>query len=145
MLDKEALVVLTTLSQLIVEKLEEPISHGCGWVNSHIVIAVARSYSRKIRKDLIPSTMWYQDPYWDSVLGLGMTQQMMCQNNFAHTLVPILSPPTSPRPPSLSTYFLRAVIVYGTETVYGELNSYDTNRVDDQKKDISIKIRCFGI
>ena len=42
MFRKEDLVVLTNLSQLIAEKLEEPISHVRDWVNSRIAIMVAR-------------------------------------------------------------------------------------------------------
>ena len=38
------------------EKLEEPISHVHGWVNSRIAIAVARLYSPMIRGDRLPIT-----------------------------------------------------------------------------------------
>ena len=48
MLEKEALILLTNLSQLMVAKLKEPISHVHGWFNGQIAIAVARSYSRMI-------------------------------------------------------------------------------------------------
>ena len=41
---KEALVVLTNLSQIMAEKLEEPISHVRGWVNSRSSITFVRSY-----------------------------------------------------------------------------------------------------
>ena len=41
-LGNEALVILANLSRLMVEKIEEIISHVCGWVNSRIAIAVAR-------------------------------------------------------------------------------------------------------
>ena len=44
MLRKEALVLLSTLSQLMAEEHEEPISHVCGWVNGWIAIAVQRFY-----------------------------------------------------------------------------------------------------
>ena len=57
MLGKEALVVLTNLSRLMVEKLEEPISHVRGWVNGRIAVAVARSYSRMIHGDRLPSPL----------------------------------------------------------------------------------------
>ena len=43
MLRKEALVVFTSLSQLMVENPEELISHLHGWVYCWIAIAVARS------------------------------------------------------------------------------------------------------
>ena len=43
MLGKEDLVVLTNLSQLMAEKLQETISHVRGWVNAWIAIVVARS------------------------------------------------------------------------------------------------------
>ena len=42
MIGKEALVVLQNLSRLMAEKMEEPISYVRGWINSQIVITVAR-------------------------------------------------------------------------------------------------------
>ena len=42
MLRKEALFVLTSLSRLIVTKLEKPLSQVRGWVNGRISIAVVR-------------------------------------------------------------------------------------------------------
>ena len=44
MIGKEALVLLTTLSQVMAEKPKEPISHVCGWFNGHIAIVVMSSY-----------------------------------------------------------------------------------------------------
>ena len=43
---KEAQVLLTTLSQLMVTKMDEPIYHAKGWVNDRIAIPVARLYYR---------------------------------------------------------------------------------------------------
>ena len=45
MMGREALVVLMTLSRLMAAKMEIPISHVWGWVNSQIEIAVIRLYS----------------------------------------------------------------------------------------------------
>ena len=42
---KEALVVLAALSQLMAAKLDEPVLHFTGWVNSWIAILVAMLYS----------------------------------------------------------------------------------------------------
>ena len=42
-LGKEAQVVLATLSRLVAAKMEEPISHVKGWVNSQISTSVSRS------------------------------------------------------------------------------------------------------
>ena len=42
---KEAIVVLMNLSRLMAVKLEEPLSHVCGWVNSRITIEVTSLYS----------------------------------------------------------------------------------------------------
>ena len=44
-LGEEALVVLTNLSPLMVEKTNEPISHMHGYNNGWVSISVARSYS----------------------------------------------------------------------------------------------------
>ena len=42
MLRKAALAVLTNLSQLMAEKLEEPILHVCDWISGWIVITAVR-------------------------------------------------------------------------------------------------------
>ena len=57
MLMKEDIVVLMTLSQLMSEKIEEPISHVHGWVKGQIAIVVTRFYSRMIRGDRITSPL----------------------------------------------------------------------------------------
>ena len=41
MMDKEALVVLATLSQLMAAKLDKPISYVTGWFNVRGAILVA--------------------------------------------------------------------------------------------------------
>ena len=51
-------------------KSEESISHMCGWVIGNIVIAVERLYSCMISGALLPSTLWYREPDWDSCLVL---------------------------------------------------------------------------
>ena len=53
MLIKEALVTLVNLSGLAAEKMDEPISHVCGWISS-IAILVTRLYSRMIQGYLLP-------------------------------------------------------------------------------------------
>ena len=45
----EEMVVLLQLSQVMAEKRDELLSHVWGWVNSQILIAVTRLYSRMIR------------------------------------------------------------------------------------------------
>ena len=67
MMIKEALVVLTTLSQLMAVKIT-------GWVNRRIAIAVARSYSRVLRGARAPSPLWTREPEWASGSGLGLAQ-----------------------------------------------------------------------
>ena len=42
MIRKDALVVLMTLNQLMVRKLEEPISYVRGWINGRIATAGAK-------------------------------------------------------------------------------------------------------
>ena len=65
MLGREALVVLFQLSQFMEEKREEPLFQVRGWVKGHITIAVARSYSRMIRGDRLPSPLQEREPDWD--------------------------------------------------------------------------------
>ena len=74
MLGKEVLYVTKNLSRLMAEKIEETISHVHGWVNVWIVFAVARSYSHMIHIDFLHSTLWDQEPNWDPISGLGLTQ-----------------------------------------------------------------------
>ena len=42
MLGREALVILANLSQLMAEKMDEPILHVQGWISGQIKIIVAR-------------------------------------------------------------------------------------------------------
>ena len=65
MLGRETLVVLTTLSQLIAAKMDDPILHMQGWVNGGITIEVARVYSQIIHGDRLPSPLQDRDPDWD--------------------------------------------------------------------------------
>ena len=53
-LGKEAQVALATLSRLMAAKMEEPIVHVNGWVNSHITIVVAGLYSQMICRYQVP-------------------------------------------------------------------------------------------
>ena len=54
---KEAQVALSTLSQIMAEKMEEPILNVQGWVNGQIATTVARLYSRLLRGDQVPSNL----------------------------------------------------------------------------------------
>ena len=72
LLGREALVVISQLSQTMAEKREEPLSQVQGWLNGHIDIAVARSYSRMIRGAWLPSPLQKQEPGWDTELGIGL-------------------------------------------------------------------------
>ena len=63
---KEAVVILATLSQVMAEKMDEPILH----VNSQIKIMFARSYSRVFLGSLSPSPFLTQEPDWVSGEGL---------------------------------------------------------------------------
>ena len=62
MLGKEALVVLMNLSQLMTEKMDEPILHVQIWINGQVAIAVSRLYSCMIRGARLLSDIRYQDP-----------------------------------------------------------------------------------
>ena len=74
MLVKEPLLVLINLSQLMAGKLEEPISHVCGWVNVRIAITVARSYYRMIHITCLTIPLLDQELHWDLELGLSLAQ-----------------------------------------------------------------------
>ena len=71
---KEALVVLTHLSQLMVKKLKEPLSHVHGWVNVQIIIVLTRLYSRTICVVSLISTLRYWELDWYLGLGLDLVQ-----------------------------------------------------------------------
>ena len=73
-LEKEAPLVLANLSQLMAEKMEEPISHVQGRGNGCIAIAVAISYSHIIHGACIPSPFMDRERVWESVLGLRLAQ-----------------------------------------------------------------------
>ena len=74
MLRKEALSILTKLSQLIAIKIEEPLSQVRGWVNGQTAIVVTRLYSRMIRRARLPISLWDQEPDQDPGSGLGLAQ-----------------------------------------------------------------------
>ena len=66
MMGKEALVVLATLSQIMVEKMDKPILHIKGWNNKRIAIAVTWFYSQVIREAQAPSPFQTQELDWPS-------------------------------------------------------------------------------
>ena len=74
MLGREYLVVLSNFSQLVAAKIDKLILYGWGWINDWIVIMVARSSSRMICGDRLPSPLWDQDPDWYPESGLGLSQ-----------------------------------------------------------------------
>ena len=74
MMDKEALVVLANLSQLMAAKTDEPILPITVWVNGWISIAVARLYSRVICGARSPSHLRTRELEWGSGFGLGLVQ-----------------------------------------------------------------------
>ena len=63
MLRKEVLVVITNLSQLMVEKMEESISHVYVWVNDRITTAVMRLLLFIVCGYCLPSLLHYSEPY----------------------------------------------------------------------------------
>ena len=74
MLGREALVILTNLSRLMVAKTDEPILHMQGWINGQILIAVSRSYSHIICRYQPPSPLRDRYPDWESASGQGLAQ-----------------------------------------------------------------------
>lgn len=68
------MVALANLSQLMAERMKEPISHVRGWVNGRIEIAIARSYSHMIYGSSLSSTLGDKEPDRESVLGMLLSQ-----------------------------------------------------------------------
>ena len=73
-LGREALVVLMNLSELMVVKIDEPISHVHSCINFRIIIAVIKSYSQIIFEDELPIPLRYRVPYWDLASGIRSAQ-----------------------------------------------------------------------
>ena len=63
MFGKEYQVLLTTLSQLMAAKTDEPILHVKGLFNGRIEIVAARSYPQGLHRARVPSNLInrYQD------------------------------------------------------------------------------------
>ena len=72
MIGREDLVIVANLSGLMAEKNYEPILHVRGWINGLIAIVVARSYSRMIRGDQLPSPLRDQESDWDLSSDFGL-------------------------------------------------------------------------
>ena len=70
MLSREALVVLANLSQLIADKMDEPILHVQVWINGRFTFMVVRLYSCMIRVARLVSPLRDQDPDWHPASGL---------------------------------------------------------------------------
>ena len=65
MLGRGALVVLASLSPLMVEKLEKPISNVHSWFNGQITIKVVRFYHRIICGYCLSSHLRDQEQEWE--------------------------------------------------------------------------------
>ena len=74
MLWKESQVLLKKLSQLIFDKLKEPVFHVRGWIKGEIVIEFAQLYSRMLCGDCLIIPLWEREPDWESGCGLGLAQ-----------------------------------------------------------------------
>ena len=85
MTGKEDQVLLSTLSQLMAEKMDEPIFHVKGWVNGRIEIAVVRSDSWVIcrARSSSPLRNWYPD--WDLGPGLVLAHKISHANIISRT------------------------------------------------------------
>ena len=73
MLGRKSLVILSNLSGLMAEKMDEPTLHMQGLIISYIAIAVAKSYSRVICEVLITSPLQDRDQEWHMEWGLGLS------------------------------------------------------------------------
>ena len=74
MIGNELQVILANLSRIVAAKMDEPILHVKFWVNCQISIAVARLYSRVLRRYQVPSPVRTRYPDWELSLGLGLVQ-----------------------------------------------------------------------
>ena len=63
-------VVLSQLSRVMAEKMEESLSQIRRWVNGRITIAVARSYSQMIRRTRLPSHLRQRKQGLDTESGI---------------------------------------------------------------------------
>ena len=62
LLGKEAQVVLSTLSQLVAAKTEEPILHVKGWVNGRVTNVLAGSYYKMLGGSRVPINLLTREP-----------------------------------------------------------------------------------
>ena len=67
-------MALATLSQVMAEKMDDPILHVTGRVNGWISIAVAISYYRVLCGDQSPIPLWTREIEWALGPRLGLTQ-----------------------------------------------------------------------
>ena len=72
MLGRESLVMIYQLSRVMEEKREESLWQVRGWINGHISIVDAISYSQMIRRARLPSSLQEQEPDWDMELVIGL-------------------------------------------------------------------------
>ena len=72
MVGRKFIVVLFQLRRIMAEKREVPLLQLRGWVNRRIAVAIARLYSRMIRRDGLPSPLRERDPGWDPQSGIGL-------------------------------------------------------------------------
>ena len=72
MLGREALIVLSQSSRVMADKRKKTLLQVQEWVNGRNTISVARSYSRMIHRDRIPSPLRERDPDWDPETGIGL-------------------------------------------------------------------------
>ena len=76
-LREEYIVILTSFSQLIATKIEEPPSQLFDWSNYWIEILVAKSYSHMVCGARLPSPLQDREPDWDPGLGLNLAQYIV--------------------------------------------------------------------
>ena len=143
-LGKEALVILTTFSQLMEEKLEEPISRVRSWVKVRIVISVTRPYSCMIQGDFLTSPLRDWEPNWDKGLGLGLVQSISRENNSAHTITNCFETNVRLTSPLVRTFHARCHLL---QTIHSILvpNHVLTDTAEDEKREIGGKNRDSNV
>ena len=73
MMVKEALVVISTLSQLMSGKMDKPILHVTGWANRRIAIVVVSSYLRVLELSPMGTLGLSPSPGYNLDVSTGMT------------------------------------------------------------------------
>ena len=71
---EEAKFLLNYVSQIMAKKLEQWVSHVCGWINRQIYIAVVQSQACMLHSTRLTIPLGERDNQWESDSSLGLEQ-----------------------------------------------------------------------